>query len=692
MNRKLHPIVTALNSGAPRRAEAQARQLLCREPRNAEAQHLLGVACMQQGKLDEARTHFIWALALREDPDYHLNLALTLQRLGDDAAALQSLQQVLRLAPDNVQAANNLANLYAKRGDTAQAEQALRQALAHRPGYALACQNLGILLRGQRRLAEAETLLRQALALTPGSATAVIELAALLRETGRLDNAEALLRQAAAGVPPAPQVLVELALLLEQRKRYGEAITLLHRARQWGDLQRLLRTQADWRALAAADRAVLDQLGNGNDGGLTPWGLLNLPELGAMAHREAGRRFALRRWGRELELPPALLEAAPADGCLRIGYLSCDFYDHATLHLLMGVLEAHDARRVEVQLFDFSPRRIDPLTRRLAILGLPRHNLRELSDEAAARLIAEQRLHLLVDLKGFTHGARPGICARRPAPVIVNWLGYPGSLGHPRLADYLIGDALVSPPEHSACFSETLALLPHCYQSNDRERALPAPPSREAAGLPEHGLVFCNFNQLLKLNPSEFDHWCQLLNEVPGSLLWLLDPECAQARANLWREAGLRGIAAERLVFAPRLSQVEHLARLQLADLALDCFPCTSHTTASDLLWAGVPLVTRVGATFASRVAASLLSAHGFAELVCVDAASAYRLARELAEDGERRAALRERLAVARRESPLFDTTGFTRHLEALYRAIWQRHRTAPQDHSPVFAETTPQG
>jgi predicted O-linked N-acetylglucosamine transferase (SPINDLY family) len=344
----------------------------------------------------------------------------------------------------------------------------------------------------------------------------------------------------------------------------------------------------------------------------------------------------------------------------------------------MGVLEAHNPTRIEVRLFDYSPARDDAFTRRLAVSGLLRHDIRELSDEAAARLIAEQRLHILVDLKGYTTGARLGICALRPAPLIVSWLGYPGSLGHPRLADYIIGDPWVTPAEHAGHFSEVPALMPHCYQPNDRRRPLGTPPSRAEAGLPEEGLVFCSFNQLLKLNAPDFDLWCRLLRETPGSLLWLLDPECQEARANLCREAAQRGVGAERLVFAPRLKQAAPLARLPLADLALDSFPYTSHTTASGALWAGVPLVTRTGSLFASRVAASLLSAHGFAELVATDAQQQYERLLALAHSAERRAELRQRLHEARLRAPLFDTARFTRALEALYPAMWRHHQQAP--------------
>jgi len=242
----------------------------------------------------------------------------------------------------------------------------------------------------------------------------------------------------------------------------------------------------------------------------------------------------------------------------------------------------------------------------------------------------------------------------------------------------------VTPTEHAAHFSETLALMPHSYQPNDRDRPLNPPPARTEVGLPEKGVVFASFNQLLKLNPGEFDLWCRLLREVPGAVLWLLEPEVEEARDNLRREAQQRGVAAERLIFAPRLKQDEHLARLCLADLALDSFPCTSHTTASDALWVGVPLITRLGETFTSRVAGSLLKAHGFDELVAKDAEDCFERLKALALDNSARTELRQRLSAARMDSPLFDTARFTRDLEALYQAIWQHHCTEPEERSEV--------
>jgi protein O-GlcNAc transferase len=253
--------------------------------------------------------------------------------------------------------------------------------------------------------------------------------------------------------------------------------------------------------------------------------------------------------------------------------------------------------------------------------------------------------------------------------VVVSWLGYPGTLGEPRMADYLIGDPVVSPLAHQADYSETLALMPHCYQPTDAARPVAATPTREQAGLPSQGFVFCSFNQIYKLTPDVFDAWCQIVKGVPGSVLWLLQGT-PLAMQNLQREAAQRGLAPERLVFAPKLPQAQHLARLALADLALDTAPYTSHTTGSDALWMGVPLITREGHTFGERVAASLLHAVGLPQLISPDQTRYVHDAIALAHNPGQLALYRQHLQTNRAACPLFNTASFTRHLEALYQTL----------------------
>lgn len=307
------------------------------------------------------------------------------------------------------------------------------------------------------------------------------------------------------------------------------------------------------------------------------------------------------------------------------------------------------------------------------------HDIRSLSHAAAARKIADDGIDLLVDLKGYTANSRPQIAAQRPAPVQISWLGYPGTVGHPRLADYIIGDPVVTPPEHARYYSETLALMPHCYQPNDRQRVIGQTPTRLAAGIPEDAFVFCCFNQSYKITLAMFDLWCRLLGRVSRSVLWLLEPS-PPAQERLRREATSRGVDAERILFAPRLPLEAHLGRLRLANLALDTYPYTSHTTASDALWVGVPMVTLIGQAFVSRVAASIVTAAGLPELVVQNAESYLYLAMTLATRPERLNPLREKLARQKLICPLFDSVRFTRHLERVIELVWANYRAGTRN------------
>jgi predicted O-linked N-acetylglucosamine transferase (SPINDLY family) len=309
-----------------------------------------------------------------------------------------------------------------------------------------------------------------------------------------------------------------------------------------------------------------------------------------------------------------------------------------------------------------------------------------LSDEQAASLLRRMEVDIAVDLMGFTSGCRPGIFSFRPAPVQVNFLGYPGTMGAPYI-DYIVADRIVVPDEHRAFYTEKVVTLPDTYQCNDRRRAIAdTTPSRVELGLPQRAFVFCCFNNTNKLTPEVFAVWIRLLEQVHGSVLWLLRDNETATR-NLQSEALRRGIASERLVFAPRVKPSEHLARHRAADLFLDTLPYGAHTTASDALWTGLPVLTCRGSTFAGRVGASLLHAAGLPELVTSSLDEYEALALKLARDSDYLAEMRNRLARNRDICPLFDTVRFTRHLEAALTTMRHRQREGkPPAHFGVDA------
>jgi predicted O-linked N-acetylglucosamine transferase (SPINDLY family) len=365
---------------------------------------------------------------------------------------------------------------------------------------------------------------------------------------------------------------------------------------------------------------------------------------------------------------------------IRLAYLSADYHEHATAYLAAGLFERHDRARFELIGVSYGPHDASPMRGRLERAFERFVDVRNRSDEEAARMLHALEVDVAVDLKGHTTGSRPGILAHRPAPIQAAYLGYPGTMGAPFI-DYLLADRVVIPEDERRFYAEKVVYLPGCYQVNDAQRAIaPRTPSRAEAGLPRDGFVFCCFNNNYKILPPVFGAWMRLLRDVPGSVLWLLEDNTA-AKRNLQEAARARGIDPARLVFAARLPPAEHLARHRAADLFLDTLPCNAHTTASDALWAGLPVLTCAGTTFAGRVAASLLSAIGLDELVTSSPQEYEALALALARDPGRLAGLRGRLARERATAPLFDTERFRRGLEAAYAAMWEawQRGEAPQ-------------
>ncbi len=358
---------------------------------------------------------------------------------------------------------------------------------------------------------------------------------------------------------------------------------------------------------------------------------------------------------------------------IRLAYLSGDLREHAVTFLMAGIFERHDRERFEVFAISFRPPEDSATGRRIAAAFDRFVDVSGMTDGAVAALLRELGIDVAIDLMGHTAGSRTGILAHRPAPVQVQYLGYPGSMGAPYV-DYIIADDFLVPPGAEAFYSEKIARLACGFQANDDRRAADPTPTRAEALLPETGVVFCCFNNIYKLNPPIFDVWMRLLSAAPGSVLWLAVDDPA-TRARLGQEAAKRDVPPERLVFAPRVFYAAHLARLKLADLFLDTLPFNAGATASDALWAGVPVITCAGEAFASRMAGSLLHACGMPELVTGGLAEYEALALRLALDDGERAAVRARLRDRVAASSLFDTDAICRHLEAAYAMMLERHR-----------------
>ncbi len=376
------------------------------------------------------------------------------------------------------------------------------------------------------------------------------------------------------------------------------------------------------------------------------------------------------------------------EGRLRIGYLSADFHQHATSQLVAQMLECHDRSVFEVTLLSAGPD--DKTTMRQRMVAASEHfeEMRGLSFVAMAQRIRELEIDILVDLKGATYDTLMPVPAQRPAPLQVTWLGFPGTTGAPCI-DYVIGDAVVTPLADAAGFSEKIAQLPNCYQPNDAHRPLPLPSTRADWGVPDGAMLLCGFHQSYKISAAVFDQWCALLHALPNAVLWLLQWN-ANVQAMLTAAAQQRGIAAQRLVFAPLLPPEAHLSRLACADVFLDTWPCNAHTTAGEALWCGVPVVTLRGPTFAQRVAASLLHTAGLDELI-TDDVDAYRdTTLALAADPVRRERIKAHLIEQRSVNALFDGKRLAKDIELLYRRMWARCICgARPDHLPAATEET---
>jgi predicted O-linked N-acetylglucosamine transferase (SPINDLY family) len=390
--------------------------------------------------------------------------------------------------------------------------------------------------------------------------------------------------------------------------------------------------------------------------------LLDSPQEQLKVARVTARHFA------RLVQPLPARRPQPRER-LRIGYVSADFHRHATAFLMAELFERHDRARFEVFVYSHGRDDDSPVRRRIRAAADHFVDARPMTVPRMAERIRADGIDILVDLKGYTQDARPALFACRPAPVQVAYLGYPGTTGSASI-DYLVADPWVTPLHDGQNYSEKLAQLPGCYQCNDGTRPLPVAPPRSSQGLPDDALVLCGFNQPYKISPEVFDVWCRLLQRLPQAVLWLLAWN-DQAPANLRREAAARGVDPARLVFAASVPQAEHLDRVACADLFLDTWPCNGHTTVSDMLWAGVPVVTWSGKTFASRVAGSLLHAVGAGELV-TDSPERYEsLVADLASDPGRREHWARHLRAQRQQADLFSSRVLAPRLEALYERMW---------------------
>jgi protein O-GlcNAc transferase len=632
-------------------------------PNLAPAWNNRGSALLALGRLDEALASYDRALALRSDyAEAWKNRGITLLLAKTAEDALVSFDKAFALAPRDPEIALRRADLLLLLGRHRDAARAYEAYLALTPDDAQAWNRLGRALQQERRLSESLNCSDKAIALAPGDVALRVDRANLLFQLERFEEAARDYSAARDGDPACPAYVTGYLTLCR-----------LHCC-DWAGLE---EERVRISNLVEEGQFVLDPIGNIM--------LFDSPEKQAAFARvwatQKYRAASVPLWKGDVYRHQKI----------RVAYLSADFRMHATALLMAGVFETHDKSRFETTAISFGADDKSAMLARLKAAFDEFIDVRAMSDADVAERLCEREIDIVVDLKGYTQEGRPGILAYHAAPIQAQYLGYPGTMAADYV-DYVIADRIVIPEDDRRFYTEQVVYLPDTYQCTDSKREVaPRAPRREEAGLPPSGFVFCCFNNNHKILPQMFDVWMRLLRNVDGSVLWLLQDNLAVVR-NLSREAEARGVAPERLVFAKRCRPADHLARQRLADLFLDTLPYNAHTTCSDALWVGVPVLTALGRGFAGRVAGSLLFAIGLPELVTNTLEEYEAMALKLARDPGALAALREKLALHRNTYPLFDTVRFTRHLEAAYVSMWERYqRGEPPRAFAVDAARPPQ-
>lgn len=679
--------------GRHEEALAAYEAALALAPDYADAHNNLGTVHEEMGRIDEAIECYRRALAHDANQVHaHSNLGNALRVQGRLEEAAACCEKALAIRPDFTDALINLGNVRVEQGRPGEAQALYEKAARIDSRSGDARRNLGALFRTQGRLREAMASYRQALEVDPDRAATYEGLGSALRDGGDFEGAVAAFEKAMSLDPQSAHAHHELAETLKVPGRFEEAIAAYERTlalkpdyyQALAGLIYLRQHLCDWNGIETLwERLRTEAIGR-PESGVSPFSMLTMPYT-AQEQLACAREWARHRLARLIAARPELgFTIAPRapHARLRVGYLSWDFHRHATSYLMAELFELHDRGRFEVFTYSYGPDDGSPIRARIRSACEHFAGVSGESFVETAQRIVRDEIDVLVDLKGYTLASRPQIIALRPAPVQVNWLGYPGTMGTD-CVDYIIADPFIIPAGAERHYSEKVVRLPDCYQVNDRKREISSRTlTREECGLPAAALVFCCFNQAAKILPDVFAAWMRIMRAVPDSVLWLLETH-SKAAENLRRAAAERGVAPERLVFAPRKPVEEHLARYRVADLSIDTFPYTSHTTASDALWAGCPLVTCAGETFASRVAGSVLSNAGLPELVTDSLAQYERLILELATHRERLAGIRRKVRENRDSCALFDTPRFVKHLERAYEEMfngWNKAAAAGVD------------
>ena len=703
-------------------AEKKLRYFLRIIPKYFDAIHLLAVVSASQGKYEESITYYKRALELnKKDPSVLNNLGSSLNALGKNSEALLAFKGSLKIDPAIPEFWYNVGNTLC---DLERYEEAViyyERSLEINPEYYQALNNFGLALFKLNRHSESLTYFDRAYLLNEYFLDCLINKGEALKELKRYEESLACNQRVLTMNPEYVEAWSNQGLVLNELKRYDEAMahydkalslkpdyheawsnkgvtlselkrydeTMAHYDKalslkpdiDWafGDLRYTKMKICSWSGLAESLRDISKKV-VANEKVAQPFPLLALND-DTLLHKKSSEIYIQSRYPFNPTLE--LIRKHAINEKIRIGYFSTDFKNHPVALLIAELFETHDRNRFEIYAFSLE-NATDEMRGRLVMAFDRFIDAESMSDVEIAQASRGLSIDIAVDLTGFTQNSRTGIFAHRAAPIQVNYLGYPGTMGADYL-DYIIADKTLISPEVESCYSEKVIYLPNSYQVNDRKRIISDKQfTRQELGLSEHGFVFCCFNNNYKILPATFEGWMRILKAVEGSVLWLFQDN-SWAVENLKKEAEKQGIPADRLVFAERLPLPEHLARHRQADLFLDTFPCNAHTTTSDALWAGLPVLTLMGESFASRVAASLLNAIGLPELITFTQKEYEALAIELATNPKILVDIKLKLARNRLNAPLFDTPLFTKNLEAAYIKMMEQYQADLQpDHIAI--------
>ncbi len=663
-------------------AVASYQRVLQKTPENPIALMNMGADLCSLGKLAEAEKALALAQQIDADnPMIALNLGNVHKAAERAEDALACYDNATRLNSEYSEAWSNRGDVLCLLGQTSRAIDSYQRAITINAENFEALNNLGLTFVEMKRFAEGIELIKRALQIHPGFALAHNNLGIALVRTQRYDQGLAAYQQAITLEPNLPDPYFNAAEAFSELRQYEQAIQCYRLAIERSNnpasmLGALLHAKmkiCDWSQYEMLTSQLLGAIDYDNCV-VSPFTILGIPSTASQQKRSAAAFSAKVYASTTKQIPPSPSAQSSAQHKIRVGYLSSDLFAHATAYLMAELFELHDRNRFEIIAFSYGTGPDDAMRARLTNAVDAFHPVHELSDAQIAEKIRTAKIDILVDLKGHTEGARLGIMAQRPAPIQLHYLGYPGTLGTPFI-DYLIADSHLVQPADYEHYSEKIIHLPGSYQVNDRQRQIhPEAGTRAEHGLPESAFIFCCFNNNWKITPGIFDVWMRLLDKNPTSVLWLLEDN-PTAAINLKEAANEEGINPDRLVFASKQPLPEHLARHQHADLFLDTPYYNAHTTASDALWSGLPVLTVEGNTFASRVGGSLLSALNMPEMIAKDLEHYEQLAHELANNPDQMADLRLKLNKAIKTAPLFDTPKFTRDLESAYETMmssWQ--------------------